>query len=342
MKVMQIMAGAPHGGAETFYADLVVALHQSGLEQVAVTRTGTDRAERLRAAGVPVVGYPSALFPGWGRMALGGLIRRHKPDVVQVWQGRAASHLPHTAVPAIGWFGGYYDLARYGNCNQFVAVTRDIRRHVIESGCPKDRAHTIHTFALLDEAQPVKRAAEGTPEGVALILVLARLHEKKGIDTLLQALSLTHGTFLWIAGDGELRADLEKLAGKLRVADRVRFLGWRTDRAALLRSCDLLALPSRYEPFGTVMVEAWQTGVPLIACAAAGPSAYVQDGRNGLLVPIDDASALALAIRRAVEDKALRTALVEGGRASYEADFTKEKIVAAYRDLYEKAAAGRR
>jgi glycosyltransferase involved in cell wall biosynthesis len=339
---MQIMAGAPHGGAETFYADLVLALHESGLEQVAVTRRDTDRAERLRQAGVPLVGYPRAPFPAWGRMAVGGLIRRHKPDVIQVWQGRAASHLPHTAVPAIGWFGGYYDIARYGNCDQFVAVTRDIRRHVIESGCPEDQAHAIHTFALLDDAPAAPRAAWGTPDNVAVILVLARLHEKKGIDTLLRALALTNGTWLWIAGDGELRPELERLAGKLGVADRVRFLGWRTDRAALLRAADLLALPSRYEPFGTVMIEAWQTGVPLIACAAVGPAAYVQDGRNGLLVPIDDSSALAVAIRRAVEDKALRATLIAGGRASYEADFTKAKIVAAYTELYQKVADRRR
>ena len=342
MKVMQIMAGAPHGGAETFYTDLVLALHESGLEQVAVTRKDTVRAERLRDKGVPLVSYPGAAFRGWGRMAVGGLIRRHAPDVIQVWQGRAASHLPHTAVPAIGWFGGYYDLARYGNCDQFVAVTRDIRRHVIEAGCPAERAHTIHTFALLDEAAPASRADLETPDRAPLILVLARLHEKKGIDTLLQALALTHGIFLWIAGDGELRSDLERLASKLDVTDRVRFLGWRGDRAALLRAADLLALPSRYEPFGTVMVEAWQMGVPLVACAAAGPAAYVQDGRNGLLVPIDDSSALALALRRAVEDQALRAALIAGGRATYEADFTKAKIVAAYTELYQKVADGRR
>ncbi len=342
MKVMQIMAGAPQGGAETFYADLVLALHESGLEQVAVTRGNTDRARRLRQAGVTTVSYPSAPFPAWGRMAIGGLIRRHKPDIVQVWQGRAASHLPHTAVPAIGWFGGYYDLARYGNCDQFVTVTRDIRRHVIESGCPEDQAHTIHTFALLDDAPAAPRAAWGTPDGVPLVLVLARLHEKKGIDTLLQALALTHGIWLWIAGDGELRSDLERLANKLGVGDRVRFLGWRTDRGALLRAADLLALPSRYEPFGTVMVEAWQTGIPLVACAAAGPKAYVQNGRNGLLVQIDDASDLALAIRRATEDQGLRATLIAGGRESYEAEFTKAKIVAAYTALYQKVADQRR
>ena len=342
MKVMQIMAGAPQGGAETFYADLVRGLAEAGLDQVAITRTETDRANSLKDAGIPVLAYPRAPFGAWGRLMISGAINRHKPDVVQVWQGRAASHLPRSSVPAIGWFGGYYDIARYQNCDHFVGVSRDIRRHIVESGIPEERAHTIHTFALLDEAQASERAAWATPDKVPLILVLARLHEKKGIDTLLKALSLVSGAWLWIAGDGELKADLERLAGKLGVADRVRFLGWRSERAALLRAADLVALPSRYEPFGTVMIEAWQTGVPLIAAAAAGPAAYVKDGVNGLLVPIDDAPALAVAIRRGIEDLGLRQRLIAGGKQTYEAEFTKARIVEAYLTLYRKLAEGRR
>jgi len=342
LKIMQIMAGAPQGGAETFYADLVLGLHEAGLDQVAVTRPDTARARKLAAAGVRLARYPKAPFPAWGRWGIHSLINRHKPDVIQVWQGRAASHLPRTAVPSIGWFGGYYDLARYRNCDHFVGVSHDIRRHLVESGVPEERAHSIHTFALLDNAPAAERATWATPDKVPLLLVLARLHEKKGIDTLLKALSLVNGAWLWIAGDGELRADLEKLAGKLGVADRTRFLGWRAERAALLRAADVVVLPSRYEPFGTVMIEAWQTGVPLIAAAAAGPAAYVKDGINGLLVPVDDAPALAVAIRRAIEDIGLRQALVAGGQRTYEAEFTKPRIVEAYLRLYRKLAAARR
>jgi len=342
MKVMQVMAGAPLGGAETFYADLVLALHEAGLDQVAVTRAETERARLLTAAGVPFLPYPRAPFGAWGRLAMSQMIARHKPDLVQVWQGRAASHLPHGSAVGIGWFGGYYDLARYGNCAHFVAVTRDIRRHIVELGAAAERTHVIHTFALLDQAPAASRAALDTPEDAPLLLVLARLHKKKGIDTLLHALALVHGAWLWVAGEGELRAELERLAARLGVTERVRFLGWRADRGALLRAADLLALPSRYEPFGTVMVEAWQTDRPLVAAASAGPVAYVQDGKNGLLVPIDDPSALAVAIRRLIEDKVLRQTLVEGGRRSYQAEFTKERIVAAYLELYRKLAEARR
>src|SRR5579862_348712 len=171
LKVMQIMAGAPQGGAETFYADLVQGLHQAGLDQVAVTRSGTDRAAKLAAAGVTVARFPAAPFPAWGRLMLHGLINKHRPDVIQVWQGRAASMLPRTAIPSIGWFGGYYDLGRYRHCDHFVGVSRDIRRHLVEAGAPDERSYTIHTFALLDEGPRVDRETWDTPINVPLLLV---------------------------------------------------------------------------------------------------------------------------------------------------------------------------
>ncbi len=346
MKVMQIMAGAALGGAETYFCELVIALHQAGLTQVAVTRPGTDRAERLIAAGVELVEYGFPALPAFfGRLSLRRIIARHRPELIQAWQGRAASLLPAPGTgtpPSIGWFGGYYDLRRYSRCRHFVGVTRDIARHIVSSGAQPTRVHVIHTFALLDDAPAVSRDTFTTPWDAPLLLALARLHPKKGIDTLLRAIAMLPGMYLWIAGTGPMENELFRLAASLDVTDRVRFLGWRTDRAALLRAADIVVVPSRYEPFGNVMVEAWQTGKPLIAAAAAGPAAYVEDGRNGLLVAIDDPQALAMAIRRLTADEGLRARLVEGGKRSFESTFTKTRIVDAYQLLYRTVAEARR
>src|SRR5262249_59953116 len=91
-------------------------------------------------------------------------------------------------------------------------------------------------------------------------LRLPRLHEKKGLDVLLDALVELPQCMAWIAGDGPLEADLKARAARLGVKDRVRFLGWRMDRGALLAAADICVLPSRWEPFGTVMLEAWAAG----------------------------------------------------------------------------------
>lgn len=340
MKVMQLMAGGTHGGAETYFEDTVIALAEAGIDQQIVTRAYPDRMIRLRGAGLSVT---PARFGKWLDFGTGTtirtLVRAFQPDIIHSWMGRAASALPAASAVNIGWFGGYYDLKRFARADMFVGCTPDIARHIREAGIAEDRVTSVATFAGLDEDPAIDRAACDTPEEVPLILCLARLHPKKGLDTLLDALVELPGAWLWIAGDGPLQGELMAQAERLGLTDRVRFLGWRTDRGALLRTADLLAVPSRYEPFGTVMVEAWQTGTPLVAAAAQGPAATVEDGENGLLVPIDDVSALAAALRRVIDDPALRARLVAGGRQTYEARFTRAAVVSAWRAAYERAMA---
>ena len=91
------------------------------------------------------------------------------------------------------------------------------------------------------------------------------------------------------------------------------------------RAADICVLPSRWEPFGTVMLEAWAAGTPLVAAASQGPAALIEDGGNGLLVPIDDAPALAAAIGRLIADPALEARLIERGRADYQTRTTRER-----------------
>jgi glycosyltransferase involved in cell wall biosynthesis len=139
----------------------------------------------------------------------------------------------------------------------------------------------------------------------------------------------------WIAGEGPLEADLRALAARLGVADRVRFLGWRTDRGALLRAADICLLPSRWEPFGTVMLEAWAAGTALVAAASQGPSALIEDGANGLLAPVDDAPALTAAVRRLIDDPDLQARLIERGLADYQRGYTREAVTQHMISLYD-------
>jgi glycosyltransferase involved in cell wall biosynthesis len=129
---------------------------------------------------------------------------------------------------------------------------------------------------------------------------------------------------------------LEDLARETGVAERVTFLGWRDDRAALLKAATVVAFPSRYEPFGTVTVDAWAANVPLVAAAAAGPKEYVKDGVNGLLVEIDDVAALAAALNRIIRNPDVARKLAAGGRTTYEAQFTKEVFIRDSVAFYER------
>jgi glycosyltransferase involved in cell wall biosynthesis len=346
MRILQVMASRANGGAETYSADMIASLHAAGVEQVAVMPRSSIHHERLTAAGVRL--DPDVLDARLGllrRRKLAALIEAFKPELVHCWMRRAASLVPKLDVPVIGWFGGYYEPAKFSSCSHFVGVTPTIVEHMVARGVPRAKAHYLPTFPTIEADAPVARAELDTPAGATVLLALSRLHEKKGLDILLRALAELPGCVAWIAGDGPLEGDLKALAAGLGVADRTRFLGWRNDRGALLRAADVCVLPSRWEPFGTVMLEAWAAGTPLVAAASQGPSALIEDGANGLLVPVDDAAALAAAVRRLMADPGLRAHLIDRGQADYQQGFTRaavtERMLALYRQLVAESGAGR-
>ncbi|HEY2033519.1 MAG TPA: glycosyltransferase family 4 protein, partial [Rhizomicrobium sp.] len=309
---------------------------QDGLEQTAIIRpNAAHQIGRLSAAGIRHV---TTAFNPWfiqpSRRAIANEIARFKPDIIQYWTGRAAMTAVKTTARQIGWFGGYRDRWRYSTCTHFIGITDDLVRHIREQGVEEKDISLVHTFAERVPAEPIDRGQFDTPGNVPLLLALARLHKDKALDVLLPALQKVPEAYLWIAGEGPELGALSRQVRSLGLSERVRFLGWRNDREALLATADLCVFPSREEPFGTVILEAWAAGIPLIAAAAQGPAAYVKDGENGLLVPIDDADALATAISRAIGDPSLRGRLVERGRKEYETQFTKEVYVKAMQKVY--------
>ncbi len=177
------------------------------------------------------------------------------------------------------------------------------------------------------------RASLATPIDAPLALALGRLHHSKGFDVLIEAVAQVPRLHLWLAGEGEERAALEARAAKLGIDTRVTFLGWRDDVAALLAAADMLVCPSRHEPLGNVVLEAWAAGVPVVATASEGPRALIRDGETGLLVPVEDADALAARDARLAADRAPRAALAAAGRAAWAADFSEARVVALYREF---------
>ena len=107
--------------------------------------------------------------------------------------------------------------------------------------------------------------------------------------------------------------------------------GWAHDTAGLLAACDVLACPSRHEPLGNVVIEAFSAARPVVAARAQGPVELIAPGADGLLVPLEDAPALGLAIRAVLEDRALAGLLAAAGRARYEAEFAAAPVLARWR-----------
>lgn len=343
-RVLQAMAGARHGGAEAFFVRLVVALERAGLAQVAAIRPAPERRALLEAAGIPVTelrfGGRLDLVSRW---RLARLIDRERPDVVLAWMSRASAALPNSPrhghpLVKVGRLGGYYDLKYYAGCDHLVGNTVDIVDWIRAQGWPEGRVHYLPNFVDATPAPPVSRASLGTPNDVPLFLALGRLHANKAFDVALEALAAVPGVWLWLAGSGPLEQDLRQQARRLGIEGRVRFLGWRDDAAALMAAADGVLCPSRIEPLGNVVIEAWAHGRPIIAARAKGPESLIADGENGLLVPLDDAAALARAMAQVAGSPERALALAEGGRAAHRAQFAEAAVVAGWKAFLERVA----
>lgn len=269
---------------------------------------------------------------------VGRVLRAQRARVAVQWMNRAGRFIPRGRGEwaRIGRLGGYYGLKYYRGCDHLVANTADIARWIAAEGWPAERVSHIPNFAQAGPEPALARATLSTPQDAPLLLCLGRLHPAKAHDTALRALALLPDAWLWLAGSGPLEGELRALAASLGVAGRVRFLGWRTDAAALYRAADACLFPSRYEPLGNVVIQAWAHGTPVVAAAAAGPSALIAPEEDGLLVPVDDPAALAAAARRLLDDGALRVRLSAAGRARVEADFGRAAVVARWRELFRR------
>ena len=341
MSVLHLLGSAEDGGAETYFSDLVAALARAGVPQAAAVRAHQGRERLLEAAGVPAAVFAFGGPLDWRtRRRAEHFAKAQDARVLLAWMNRAARHSPIGDWARIGRLGGYYDLKYYRGFDALVGNTAHIRDWIVDGGWPAERALHIPNFATARDALPLDRAELDTPERAPLLLGMGRLHSSKAHDVTLRALQTLPDAWLWIAGSGPQEAELKRLAAELGVAGRVRWLGWREDASALYRTADVCVFPSRFEPLGNVVIQAWAHGLPVVAAASAGPAALIRDGEDGLLVPVDDPEALARALRTAVDDRALRYCLAERGRARAATEFSEGAVTAQWRELFAAFGAG--
>jgi glycosyltransferase involved in cell wall biosynthesis len=340
MSVLQLLGSAEDGGAETYFLALVEALAQDGLAQACAIRAHATRQARLEALGAPTRVLP---FGGPLDLVTRGAVARLAKDrgakALIAWMNRAATFSPRGPWGRIGRLGGYYGLKYYRGFDALVANTRDIQAWIVRRGWPADQVRYIPNFAEPGGEPAASRADLDTPNNAPLFLSMGRLHDSKAHDVSLKALSSLPEAYLWIAGSGPLEGRLKALAAQLGVAERVRFLGWRPDASALYRAADACLFPSRFEPLGNVVIQAWAHGLPIVAAASQGPSALIKDQVDGLLVAVDDEEALAAAARRLIVEPGLGERLAQAGAERVAGEFSKARVIVEWRALLERFGA---
>lgn len=329
------------GGKERAFVNLAQAFRRYGVEQHFVIRPRIFWRRDIEKLG-PITENHNRIL-SLMRLILKHRIRRlcrsWRPHVIMAWSPRTTRLIPKWSealkVARLGHFPSSRQLKRhlFSRCDVLLANSPAIAKHCHALGW-EGTIQTIPNLVYDVKPQPVHKADFDTPEDVFTICAVGRFVPEKGFDVLVRALTYLPDVYLWLIGEGNERGNLESLAYHSGITSRVRFIDWVTEPAHYYAATNVLVVPSRTEAFGTVVLEGWQARVPVISTRSEGPSGYMVDGKNGLLVDIDDTNGLVCAINKIRDEPTLADRLVTGGATSLEEKFSERKIVDEYLALF--------
>ncbi len=372
IRVLHVLGSARAGGVETFVLELARHIDRRRFQlDVCIVGPGGPLVDALRTAGaaVTVLGKEN----GYWRKALSYFmhIRTGRFDIVHINIGgrlpkylarfagcrRVVSHIHGAMIDEVEpWRRGSCSAAPQimrnyiRGAQRLIASSHEIGR-MLTTCCPAVAAGMaiiplgvdLEVFRPVpsdgDEIKALKREI-GLSEGDAVVGFVGRLVPQKGLSYLLAAAELLRARYgnlrFVVVGDGPLRSELAPLAGSSG-SSRFHFLGERGDVPRLMGLFDVLVVPSEWEPFGLVNLEAQAAGKPVVAFNIDGIPEAVVHGETGLLVPHRDSRALASAIAQLLDDAPLRVRMGAAGRRRVEEKFDAQDMTRAFEAFYERA-----
>jgi glycosyltransferase involved in cell wall biosynthesis len=240
--------------------------------------------------------------------------------------------------------GHWTDLLYNRSVASVVAISEEVRRRLLDAGVRSERVTVVRSGVEPPAGLPgaAGRAAARARFGIAgelAIGIVAVLERRKGHDVLLRALATLDGVPPWrclVCGGGSQHESLQRLAADLGIAPRVRFLGEQRQVADVLAALDVFVMPSRHEGLGVAVLEAMAMSLPVVASAVGGIPEAVKPGETGLLVPPDDPTALAAALRELACDVERAQRMGDAGRARVVVEFSMEAMAGRYERLYDE------
>ena len=313
-----LTAMAPHFQMRGVTCDVVVLLRRpSPLEQVLL-----DNGIRLQFTDVPKLYSPQQifvlarllrgyelihvhLFPAqlWAVLAMA--LWKNRIPLVTTEHSNGDAHRLWWLRPLNRWMYRQYKRvacisdATAANLTQWCPSIRETIT-VIPNGIPLD---------VFENAQPA--VLEPVPAGTVRIVFVARFYAPKDHATLLRALPSVPAAHLIFVGDGPLRPQLEQMARSLEVWNRVTFLGWRQDVAAVLKASDIYVHSTHAEGFGLAVCEAMAAGLPVVASDVPGLAQLVAG--VGILFPVEDDKALACQLNALIQSPERQSEMRKAG-----------------------------
>jgi len=218
--------------------------------------------------------------------------------------------------------------------DRFIANSHAVKQSWAgEWGIEEDKIHVIHN-AVHDIKEDVSAAIVNQIKernNTVKVACIGRINDEKGQEFLLETLLrnrniLNEATFFFI-GDGPLTGKLKSKTKSQGLKEEIRFLGNVPNARNYLPLFDMTILPSRCEPFGNVILESMQAGVPVIATDCCGPKEIITDGHDGILVPYGDHSRLLDAIQMLKNDKKLGSFISNNAMITFNDRFSKQEFM---------------
>lgn len=361
-KILQIIPTLDRAGAEKQMCLLAQGLPRDRFDvHVCALTRGGPLAVQLEEGGIPthLIGKRCKIDP----LAFARLkkhIARLRPDLIHTWlfaadaYGRAAGMAAGTKHFVCGlrcvdpWKSGYelmIDRRLARSTDRIVANSPGVRDFYINKGLPAEKMTVIHNAAVPRQTstQVTRRQLFdelGLADDVRLIGIVGRFWPQKRIKDAIWGTDLLKcvrdDIHLLVIGDGPQRDRLLKYREQIQIADKVHFLGERSDVADLLPHFDVLWSTSGYEGQSNAIMEAMSAGVPVVGTDIPGTRDLIVEGETGYMVPVGDRAALARAAQRIIDNPELATQLGQAARDRMTKEFSPTKMIESYAQLYDE------
>ena len=355
IKVLEVIDSLGSGGAESLLKNFVLEAKKNKLFNIEIATLYSNAIfkEKIRGADIPVwdlnLRYKYDLR---GIIKLITIIKKGKYDIVHVhlfpadiFSALASLFLPKDVVWIFSEHSVFnrrrsfkifkiLDSFTYSRYLKVICVSKQVESALF-GWVPSIKGKT----KVIPNAVPVSGSLETRNCKIYDILFVGRLTQAKGIDVLLRAIKILKNKYskklkIAIVGNGHLKENLNNLSIDLGINKEVTFLGVRKDIDELMLSSKTFVLPSRWEGFGLVIIEAMSNMLPVIASDVGGIPEIIENGVNGILVPSENPKNLAKAIKQLLENTELRKKIAQNAYKKVKEKYSIEAYSAIMLDFY--------
>ncbi len=344
LRSLHLIASPQMGGAETSFLRHTHALNSSGHPVCCGVRSGAKLGTQI-GAGMSCTSFAMRNYLDLGSVLdIRRWIAEQDAPIVQTWASRATwLTRPPRRFLHLARLGGHYKPRHFRHAHGWIVNTEGMRRWMIDAGFPAKRVQQINNFVPdrtpCESPQPTRLNLH-IPQHALLVVGLGRFFEKKGFQDLISAFSNLpveiggRPMHLLLIGDGPMRQQLQRQAQQN--AARIHFSGWLDQPLNALQLADLFVCPSRIEPMGNVILEAWSRGLPVVCTQTDGGLELLAHGQTGLLCPVQDPASLSQTLHRLLGEPDLRQSLALSGKQHYQSHYSEQKTIESLTDFYQR------